>query len=196
MDDPAGRAPMTRKVVYSMGVSLDGFIAGPGGEIDWSGPDEELHRFHNEQTREIGVHLTGRRLYEVMLFWETAEENPSLAEHELEFARIWKPIPKVVFSTTLERVEGNARLATGGVAEEVARLKEHPGGDIAVGGAGLASALVELDLVDEYGLFVSPVVLGADTPFFPPMERRISLELVETRTFGSRVVYVRYRHTA
>jgi dihydrofolate reductase len=182
-----------RKMTYSMSVSLDGFIAGPGGEIDWSAPDEELHRFHNQQTRELGVQLCGRRLYEEMLYWETAAENPSAGEVELEFARIWKALPKLVFSTTLETVEGNARLATDGVAEEVARLKEQPGKDLAVGGAGLASTLIELGLVDEYRLFVSPVVLGAGTPYFPALEERIDLELVETRAFGSRIVYTRYR---
>jgi dihydrofolate reductase len=184
---------MMRKLIYSMGVSLDGYIAGPGGEIDWTAPDEELHRFHNERTREIGVHLCGRRLYEEMLYWETADENPSAAEHELEFARIWKRLPKVVFSTTLETVEGNTRLARDGVAEEVARLKEQPGDDLAVGGAGLASTCIELGLVDEFLLFVYPVVLGGGTPYFPALDERIDLELVETRTFGSRVVYVRYR---
>jgi dihydrofolate reductase len=182
-----------RKVIYSMGVSLDGFIAGPGGEIDWSAPDEELHRFHNQQTRETGAHLLGRRLYEVMTYWETAEENPSLPEYEVEFARIWNALPKIVFSKTLEKVEGNARLVREGVAEEVAKLKEQPGKDIAVGGADLASTLIKLGLVDEYRLFVSPVILGAGTPYFPALEERIDLELVETRTFGSRVVYVRYQ---
>jgi dihydrofolate reductase len=182
-----------RKLIYSMTVSLDGFIAGPRGEIDWSPPDEERHRFHNEQTREIGAHFCGRRLYEEMLYWETAHENPSAAEHVLEFARIWQDLPKIVFSKTLEKVEGNARLATDGVAEEVAKLKEQPGKDLAVGGAGLASTFIELGLVDEFRLFVSPVVLGAGTPYFPALDERIDLELVETRTFASRVVYVRYR---
>jgi dihydrofolate reductase len=182
-----------RTLIYSMSVSLDGFIAGPGGEIDWSAPDEELHRFHNQQTRELGAHLCGRRLYEEMLYWETADENPSAAEYELEFARIWKGIPKIVFSGTLEKVEGNARLARASPAEEVAALKEQPGQDLAVGGAGLASTFIEQDLVDEYRLFVSPVVLGGGTPYFPALDERIGLELVETRTFGSRVVYVRYR---
>src|SRR6478736_6139316 len=106
-----------------MGVSLDGFIAGPAGEIDWSAPDEELHRFHNQQTRELGAHLCGRRLYEVMAPWESTEVKPSASEHELEFARIWKDLPKIVFSRTLERVEGNAELARGSVADEVARLR-------------------------------------------------------------------------
>jgi len=182
-----------RKLIYSMGVSLDGFIAGPGGTIDWSAPDEELHRFHNKQTLELGAHLCGRRLYEVMVYWETADEQPSVAEHELEFARIWKQLPKIVFSTTLTRVEGNATLASGSVADVVAKLKEQPGQDLAVGGAGLASACMTLDLIDEYRLFVSPVVLGGGTPFFPALDERVDLELVETRTFGSRVVYLRYR---
>jgi dihydrofolate reductase len=176
-----------------MGVSLDGFIAGPGGAIDWGAPDEELHRFHNEQARELGVHLCGRRLYETMVYWETADQNPSAGEPELEFARIWQRLPKLVFSTTLETVEGNSALATGSVADEVTRLKEQPGKEIAVGGAGLACALTELGLIDEYRLFVSPVVLGAGTPYFPALDARIELELMETRTFGSRVVYLRYR---
>ena len=183
-----------RKLIYSFGVSLDGFIAGPEGDIDWSAPDEELHRFHNQQARELGAHLYGRRLYEVMRYWETAEEeNPSAPEHVLEFARIWKATPKIVFSSTLEGVEGNARLVKDGVAEEVVRLKEEPGKDLAVGGAGLASTCMKLGLIDEYRLFVSPVVVGGGTPFFPAMDERINLDLVETRTFGSRVVYVRYR---
>src|SRR3954453_3946646 len=126
-----------RKVIYSMGMSLDGFVAGPAGEIDWGAPDEELHRFHNEQTRELGAHFCGRRLYETMVYWETADQDPSAGETQLEFARIWQALPKIVFSKTLEKVEGNARLATDGIAEEVARLKEQPGKDLAVGGAGL-----------------------------------------------------------
>lgn len=179
-----------------MSVSLDGFVAGPGGEIDWSAPDEELHRFHNQQTRELGAHLCGRRLYEAMVYWETADQDPSAPEHVLEFARIWKALPKIVFSKTLERVEGNARLVRDGAAEEVARLKEQPGKDLAVGGAGLAAGMIELGLVDEFRLFVSPVVLGGGTPFFPALRDSVDLELVETRTFGSRVIYARYRLNA
>lgn len=184
---------MTRKLIYSMGVSLDGFIAGGSGDIDWSAPDEELHRFHNQQARELGAHLLGRKLYEVMTYWETADEDPELPDYMREFAQIWKRLPKIVFSKTLQEVEGNARLVREGVAEEVARLKEEPGRDLAVGGAGLASTLIKLDLVDEYRLFVSPVVLGGGTPYFPALDDRIDLELVESRTFGSRVVYLRYQ---
>jgi dihydrofolate reductase len=182
-----------RKVIYSMGVSLDGFIAGPNGDIGWSAPDEELHRFHNEQARATGVSLYGRRLYEVMRYWETAaEESPSAPEHELEFARIWKDTPRLVFSRTLERAEGGAELVRTALAEKVAELKEQPGGDIAVGGAGLAASLIPLGLIDEYRLYVYPVVLGAGTPYFPALDGRIELALAETRTFGSEVVYVRY----
>jgi dihydrofolate reductase len=180
-----------RRLIYSMTVSLDGFIAGPDGAIDWSVPDEELFRFHHQHVQEIGVHLCGRRLYETMVYWETAEESP-LATEQVEFAQTWKALPKVVFSTKLESVVGNTRLASDGVGEEVARLKEQPGKDIAVGGAGLAGACMKLGLIDEWRLFVSPVLLGGGTPYFSPLERETNLELLETRTFGSRVVYLRY----
>jgi dihydrofolate reductase len=180
-------------VIFSMAASLDGYIAGPDGEFGWAAPDDELHRFHNEQTRELGAHLMGRRLYETMVYWETADQDPSIGETEREFADIWQALPKIVFSTTLESVEGNTRLATDGPAEELARLKAEAGKDIAVGGAGLAATFTELGLIDEYRLFVSPVIVGGGTPFFPPLDDRIDLELVETRTFGSRVTYLRYR---
>jgi dihydrofolate reductase len=184
-----------RKLIYSMGVSLDGFIAAADGDIGWGAPDAELHRFHNQQTRAITAHLCGRRLYETMLSWETTDEA-RFGPVELEFARIWKGIPKVVFSNSLTRVEGNARLACDGLGVEVARLTEQPGeGAVSIGGAALAAQAIELGLVDEFGLFVSPVVLGGGTPFFPPVGDRLNLELLETRTFGSSVVYSRYRRT-
>jgi dihydrofolate reductase len=176
-----------RNVIYSMGVSLDGYIAGPGGEFDWAAPDDDLHRFHNEQTRELGAHLCGRRLYETMVYWERPDESRGATERA--FARVWQSLPKIVFSTTLAAVEGNARLATGDPAEELARLE----GDIAVGGAGLAATLIERGLVDEFRVFVNPVIVGGGTPFFPALDHRIDLELVDTRTFGSRVTYARYR---
>jgi dihydrofolate reductase len=186
------RRILVRKLIYSLTVSLDGFIAGPDGAIDWSVPDEELFRFHHQHVQEIGMQLCGRRLYETMVYWETAEQGPLDAD-EVEFARTWKALPKVVFSTTLQSVVGNTRLASDGVGEEVLKLKEQPGKDIAVGGAGLATTCMELGLIDEWRLFVSPVLLGGGTPYFPALERPINLELVETRTFGSRVVYMRYR---
>jgi dihydrofolate reductase len=180
------------KVIYSMSASLDGFIAGPDGSFDWSAPDEELHRFHNRRVQELGAQLLGRRLYETMVYWETAHEDPSAGDVTIEFARIWQALPRVVFSSTLDSVEGNARLATGGPAEEVARLKAEVDGDIGVGGATLAAAFAELDLIDEYELFLCPVIVGGGTPFFPPLTKPLDLELIETKTFGSRVVCLRY----
>jgi dihydrofolate reductase len=182
-----------RKLIYSMNPSLDGFIAGRGGDIDWTVPDDELFRFHIEQTRELGGHLLGRGLYETMVYWETADQDPDASEPILEFARIWQALPKVVFSRSLEAVEGNTTLLRDGLGEEVARLKAQEGNDLGVGGAGLAGACARLGLIDEYRLFVSPVVLGGGTRFFPELEDPINLELVETRTFSSRVVYLRYR---
>ena len=178
-----------------MSVSLDGYVAGPGGEIDWGAPDDELHRFHNARVSEVGVQLMGRRLYQTMLYWETADQDPDLGATQREFSAVWHALPKVVFSTTLTTVEGaNTRLATGGLAEEIARLKAEPGdGDIAIGGAELAAAATELGLIDQYELFVNPVVLGGGTPFFPRLDHRIDLELADTRTFGSRVVLLRYQ---
>jgi dihydrofolate reductase len=179
-------------LIYSMSVSLDGHIAGPDGAIDWAAPDEALMRFHNEQTRELTGHLSGRGLYEDMLGWETADLTRT-DPRELEFARMWKAIPKVVFSTSLTTVEGNARLARNDVADEVMKLKNRPeDGVVSVGGARLAASLAEKDLIDEYRLFVNPVVLGGGVPYFPPLPKRLDLELVETRIF-SQVVYLRYR---
>src|SRR5205823_14717311 len=105
-----------RSVTYSMGVSLDGYIVGPDGNFDWTPPDEEIFRFVTDEIRQVGVYLLGRRLYETMLYWETADQDPSLDDSMLEWAALWKPLPKVVFSTTLSAVQGNARLASGGVA--------------------------------------------------------------------------------
>jgi dihydrofolate reductase len=181
-----------RQLIYSMGVSLDGYITGPDGRHDWSAPDEELHRFHNGQVAALGAHLLGRRLYEDMVLWEI-EEQPGGARDE--FAEAWTALEKVVFSTTLDAVRGTARLATGSIAEEVARLRAQPGGDIAVGGAGLAASVIRLGLMDEYHVFVNPVVVGGGTPFFPTLDAPIEVELVQTRTFSSRVVYLRYRST-
>jgi len=180
-------------VTYSMGVSLDGFIVGPDGDFNRTAPDEEVFRFHIDEIQKVGVHLLGRRLYETMLYWETADEA-SLDETELEWAALWNPLPKVVFSTTLSAVQGNARLASGSLGEEIGRLRAEPGeGDIAIGGARLAGEAAALDLIDEYRPIVYPVLVGGGVPFFPRHERRVDLELVETRTFGSGVVYLRYR---
>jgi dihydrofolate reductase len=183
-----------RSVTYSMGVSLDGYIVGPDGAFDWTEPDEQVFRFVSDEIREVGVHLLGRRLYETMLYWETADQDPSLDQSMLAWAAVWKALPKVVFSTTLSAVQGNARLASGDLAEEVGRLRAEPAkGDIAIGGATLAAQAAALGLIDEYRARVYPVLVGGGLPYFPRSERRVDLELVETRTFASRVVYLRYR---
>jgi dihydrofolate reductase len=183
-----------RSVTYSMGVSLDGYIVGPAGDITAPAPDEEIFRFVTDEIRQVGVHLLGRRLYETMLYWETGDQDRSLDASELEWAAIWNPLPKVVFSTTLSAVQGNARLASGGLAEEIERLRAEPAeGNIAIGGATLAAEVAALGLIDEYRARVYPVLVGGGVPFFPQGERRVDLELVETRTFSSRVVYLRYR---
>ena len=183
-----------RSVTYSMGASLDGYIVGPDGNFNWSAPDEEVFRFWIDEIRDVGVHLLGRRLYETMLYWETADQDRSLDDSEIEWAALWKPLPKVVFSTTLSAVQGTARLASGGPAEEIERLRAEPAeGDIAIGGATLAAEAAALDLIDEYRAIVYPVLVGGGIPFFPRRERPVDLELVETRTFRSGVVYLRYR---
>lgn len=157
-----------RRVTYAMSASLDGYIVGLDGDFNWTAPEEEVFRFWTDQTRELGVHLLGRRLYETMLYWETADQDPSLDAVSLEWISVWNPLPKVVFSSTLTAVQGNARLASGGLAEEIERLRAEPGdGDIAIGGATLAAEAAALDLIDEYRVMVYPVLVGGGIPFFP-----------------------------
>ncbi len=183
-----------RNVTYSMGVSLDGYIVGPGGDITGSPPDEEVWRLVTDEIRGVGVHLMGRRLYETMLYWETAAQDPTLDDSEIEWIGLWNPLPKVVFSTTLSTVQGNARLAEGDLREEIERLRAEPGeGDIAIGGATLAAEAAALGLIDEYRIRVYPELVGGGIPYFPRAERREDLELVEARTVSSSLVYVRYR---
>ena len=178
-------------LIYSMSVSVDGFIADREGGFSWSVPDEEQFRFHVTQTRELGGLLLGRRLYETMLVWET---DPSMRATELDaaFADIWSAIPKVVFSRTLDTVQGNARLAEASVAEEAAAALDATDKDVAIGGAGLAAIAIQLGLVDELRILRHPVVVGGGTPFLPAVTEDVPLQLIETMTFGSRVVYERY----
>jgi dihydrofolate reductase len=182
-------------LIYTMGVSLDGYIVGPDGSFQWTAPDPELFRFITDQTRELAAYVMGRRLYETMLYWETVDQD-ALDDDARAWAAIWNPLPKVVFSTTLSGVEGNARLATGSLAEEIERLRGEAGErDIAIGGATLAGEAARLDLIDEYLPRVYPVLVGGGIPFYAGSEsgRRVELELLESRTFPSRVVYFRYR---
>ena len=183
-----------RKLIYSMSVSLDGFVETPNHEIDWVLVDEELHTFFNDQARETGLFLYGRRMYELMIdFWPTADTQPENPSYIIEYARIWKDMPKVVFSQTLDHVAWNSRLVREDFVGEITKLKAQPGKDLSVGGPGLASSLVQLGLVDEYQLFINPVILGGGTPFFPSLPHPLRLQLIETRKFGSGVVYLRYK---
>ena len=178
-------------LIYSMGVSVDGFIADRDGAFAWGAPSDELFRFHLAQVRELGGYLCGRRLYETMLVWET-DPSPRAGEDGAAFADVWCALPKVVFSRTLDSVQGNARLADASVAEEVAAAVDATEKDVSIGGAGLAAQAVELGLVDELRIFRYPVVVGGGTPFLPPVIEAVPLDLVETGTFGSRVIYERY----
>jgi dihydrofolate reductase len=179
-------------LISSMSVSADGFIADRDGDFQWSVPSDEQFAFHLQEVRELGCHLLGRRLYETMVVWET---DASLRDNELTdaFADAWCALPKVVFSRTLDRVEGNARLASASLAEEVAAALSSTDKDVGIGGAGLAGAAIALDLVDELRMFRNPIVVGGGTPFLPPVAEALALDLIETRTFGSQVVYERYR---
>ena len=175
-----------------MSVSVDGFIADRNGAFGWSVPSDEQFRFHTAQISELGGCLLGRKLYETMLPWET---DPAMRTNELDtaFADLWGAIPKVVFSRTLDSVQGNARLANASVADEVAAALDATDKDVEIGGAGLAAAAIELGLVDELRMFRNPIVVGGGTPFLPPVGTDIRMDLLETRTFDSRVVYERYR---
>jgi dihydrofolate reductase len=180
-------------VLYSMSVSLDGYVATPDRSLDWVQVDEELHSFFNEQSRDVTTSLYGRRMYELMAgYWPAVPSDPDATGAEREFAEIWARTPKVVFSSTLREVGWRSRLVHGDPVAEVRRMKADPAAVMDVGGPTLAGALVRAGLVDEYGLAVHPVVLGAGIPYFPPLEQRSGLRLLETRTFASGVVYLRY----
>jgi dihydrofolate reductase len=181
------------RLIYSMSVSLDGYVETQSRSLDWVLVDEELHSFFDDEAREMSAFLYGRRLYELMVdYWPTAETDPAATPAMLEFAQIWRDKPKIVFSRTLSHVEWNSRLVRDDAVGEVARLKAQPGFDVDVGGSTLASTLMRARLIDEYRLFVHPVILGAGTPFFPALEDRTGLRLLESRTFGSGIVYLRY----
>src|SRR5258708_18929938 len=185
---------MLRKVIYAMSVSLDGFFEAANGDLSWSSPDEELFQHFIEREALIDTHLYGRRLYENMAaYWPTADENPSAPQPVVEYAKIWKNIPNIVFSRTLAQVGRNSRLVRGNIADEVNKLKAQSGQDLIVGGAELASSFMQLGLIDEFGLYVHPVILVSGQPMFRPLRDKINLHLVETRTFPSGVVLLKYQ---
>lgn len=179
-------------LICSMSVTVDGFVSDREGRFDWGAPSEDQFRFSLAQIDELGGYLLGRRLYETMLPWET---DPLMRGTELgdAFADVWAALPKVVFSRTLDRVEGNARLATGSVADEVDAALRATDRDVSIGGPDLAGQAIRLGLLDEIRVFRNPVAVGGGTPLLPPVAEPLELDLVDTRTFGGRVVYERYR---
>jgi dihydrofolate reductase len=182
-----------RKIVLMASVSVDGFFEGPNRELDWHRVDDELHGHFNEQLSTMGAFLNGRVTYELMArFWPTADTNPSSTGPMVEFARIWREMPKIVFSRTLERADWNTTVVRDVVPEQIRELKARPGGDLALGGADLAAAFLRHDLVDECRIYVHPVVIGRGKPLFRPGDARTALQLAETRTFGNGVVLLRY----
>jgi dihydrofolate reductase len=181
------------KLIYLLNVSLDGFIETPDRSLDWSTVDEELHGWFNDQMRVLDATFYGRRIYEVMAaHWPTAEDDPSITDVERDFARIWNPLPKIVFSSSLQSVGHNARLVRGDVGEVMNEVRREFHGDLGVAGAELAGQFVRRGLVDEYRLVIHPVVLGAGTPFWPPLDERLPLRLTETRTFASGAQLISY----
>ena len=181
------------KLIFWLGVSVDGFFEGPDHDIGWHLVDDELHAYFNDEVRKLGAILEGRVTYELMAdFWPTADQDPSNPAPVREFAGIWREKPKFVFSRTLENAEWNTTIVRDVVPEEIMRMKAEAGGDLVVGGANLAATFMRLDLIDEYRLYVHPVVVGAGSRLFPP-DLKLDLTLEETRAFGNGVVMLRYR---
>lgn len=185
-----------RTVFFGMHVSVDGYIEGPDGDLSWTVPDPVLHQYFNDLERRIDLSLYGRGLYENMAnYWPAAAQDPSAGPVELEYAKIWCAQRRIVFSTTLREARWAERIVREKAAEEVRRLKEEPGGLISVGGAGLAASLSQMGLIDEYWLYIHPVLLGRGKPMFGPLTEKIDLELLETQKIGERVLMLRYRKT-
>lgn len=182
-----------RKLTYGMNLSLDGYIAAPGDDLGWSVPCDELFQWWSDRVGETGLTLYGRKLWEAMSpHWSIADQQPGATPAEIEFARRWQDMPKVVFSSTIDTVDGNARLVTGDAVTEIARLKAEEGGLMDIGGAALAAAAMRAGLIDEYAIVTHPVLLGGGTPFFTALDKWVNLTLVETRTFPNGVVLTRY----
>jgi dihydrofolate reductase len=196
MIDYTGKVQFTgksgmRKIIYAQLVSLDGYIEDTDGKIDWTHPGEELHRHFNELESTLDINFYGRHMSEIMDYWLTADQNPMLTDYELEYARLWQKTERIVFSKTLKEVKGKARLLKEVDPSEIRKLKNHPGKNMSVGGSILASTFIKHGLVDEYRLYIHPVVLGGGKPFFPA-NINLSLRLEENRRFDCGVVMLRY----
>jgi len=182
-----------RKLTYGMNVSLDGYVAAPGDDLGWSTPSDELFQFWSDRVGATGLALYGRRLWEGMnSHWPTADQQPGATPAHIEYARRWRAMPKVVFSSTISAVDGNARLVTSDAVDEMARLKTEDGGPMDVGGATLASAAMRAGLIDEYAVVTHPVLVGSGRPFFTTLDSWVDLALVETRAFPGGVTLSRY----
>ena len=184
-----------RKIVLTMSVSLDGFMEGPDQDISWHRVDEEFVAHMNEWLGEAGAFLDGRVTWELMAgYWPTADADPAAAPTAVEFARIWRAMPKIVYSRTLAEAGWNAVIVRDVVPAEVLALKRQPGGDLVVGGADLAASFMRHDLIDEFRIYVHPVLIGAGKPLFPlPLAGgHVSLRLAQTLVLGNGVVLLRY----
>ncbi|MZD09613.1 dihydrofolate reductase [Streptomyces sp. SID5785] len=185
-----------RKIILMMSVSLDGYMEGPDREIDWHRVDEALHRHMNDKVARLGGLLTGRVTHELMAaYWPTADAAPQATPAEVEFAAIWRDLPKIVFSRTLPPgpAEWHATVVPEVVPEAIRALKEQPGGDLVVGGADLGATFLAHDLVDEFHVYVHPVLVGAGRPMFPASSfAPAPLRLLGTQTFGNGVVLMRH----
>jgi dihydrofolate reductase len=184
------------RLIYSGIMSLDGYTADADGRFDWAAPDEEVHAFVNDLERPIGTYLYGRRMYDTMAVWETMTDEPDLSPASLDYARIWQGADKVVYSTSLtEPTTPRTRVERSFDPDAVRAMKESAAADISVGGPGLAAQAVAAGLVDEWHLFVTPVVVGGGTRYLPDGVR-FDLDLVDQRRFGNGVVLLRYRTRA
>lgn len=182
-----------RKLVVQMMLSLDGYFEGPGHDLSWHLVDEELHAHFNEQLASMSVFVEGRVTYQLMeAFWPTADQDPDNPPTMREFAGIWRAVPKIVLSRTLQEVGPNATLRTEVDPAEINALKQQPGGDMTLGGPDLVETFRRLDLVDEYRLYVNPVIVGQGRRLFESADNATELALVENRSFGNGVVLLRY----
>jgi dihydrofolate reductase len=182
-----------RKIILMMSVSLDGFMEGPERELDWQMVDDELHRHFNDELAGMGGFLHGRVTYELMAaVWPTADRDPASTRPMAEFAGIWRDMPKIVYSRTLEGAGWNTTVVREVVLEEVLELKARPGGDLVLGGADLAASFMRHDLIDEYRVYVHPVLIGRGRRLFPESDVRTLLRRAESRSFGNGVVLLRY----
>jgi dihydrofolate reductase len=171
-----------RKLTFGMNLSLDGYIAAPGDDLGWSVPSDELFQWWSDRVGATGLALYGRKLWETMSsHWPTADQQPGATPAQIEFARRWRDMPKVVFSSTTSAVDWNARLVTGDAVTEITRLKTEDGGPMDVGGATLAAAAMRAGLIDEYAIVTHPVLVGGGTPFFTALDNWVNLNLVEIR---------------